>query len=184
MRQMQIGVEKCSTSNHERNVKMKLIRNVFVVLAMVSGLFATGGAIAAGEVNVSSGLTAKGAGLAVHGYDVVAYFAKGEPTVGTAKYSTVYKDATYRFSSEANLDAFEDAPEKYLPQYGGYCAYGVAVGAKFDGDPHLWRIVDGRLYLNLNEDVQRTWEKDIPAYIKQADRNWTRIASTAPEALS
>ena len=132
----------------------------------------------------SSGLTGKGPGLAVHGYDVVAYFTEGQPTRGRAKYSTVYNDATYRFASESHLDAFEDDPEKYLPQYGGYCAYGVAVGAKFDGDPHLWRVVAGKLYLNLNEDVQAAWEKDIPGYIKKADRNWTRIASKTPEQLS
>ena len=120
----------------------------------------------------------------VHGYDVVAYFTQNQPTLGRAKHSTVYKDATYRFASEEHLDAFEDDPEKYLPQYGGYCAYGVAVGAKFDGDPHLWRIVDGKLYLNLNEDVQKTWERNIPGYIKKADRNWTKIAGKTPEELS
>ncbi len=163
---------------------MKTIQNLITAFAIVASLFAASIATASAATNVSSGLTAKGVGLAVHGYDVVAYFTKGEPTVGTAKYSTVYKDATYRFASETNLDAFEDNPERFLPQYGGFCAYGVAVGAKFDGDPHLWRIVDGKLYLNLNEDVQRTWEKDISAYIKRADRNWTRIASIAPEALS
>ncbi len=130
------------------------------------------------------GLTAKGPGLAVHGYDVVAYFTQSQPTLGRAKHSTVYKDATSRFASAEHLDAFEDDPEKYLPQYGGYCAYGVAVGAKFDGDPHLWRIVFGKLYLNLNEDVQKTWQKNVPGYIKKADRNWTKIAGKTPEELS
>ena len=136
------------------------------------------------ETNVSSGFTLKGPGLAVHGYDVVAYFTKGEPTIGRAKYSTVYKDATYRFASEAHLEAFEQDPEKYRPQYGGYCAYGVAVGAKFDGDPLLWRIVDGKLYLNLNEEIQATWEKDIPGHIRDADGNWTKIARKTPQELS
>ncbi len=163
---------------------MKIMRNLAAALAVISGLFAATAAIAGTETNVSSGLTAKGPGLAVHGYDVVAYFTQSQPTLGRAKHSTVYKDATYRFASEEHLDAFEDDPEKYLPQYGGYCAYGVAVGAKFDGDPHLWRIVDSRLYLNLNEDVQKTWEKNIPGYIKKADRNWTKIASKTPAALS
>ncbi len=124
------------------------------------------------------------AGLAVHGYDVVAYFTKGQPTRGRAKYSTVYKDATYRFVSGEHLKAFKKNPDRYVPQFGGYCAYGVAVGAKFHGDPHLWRIVEGRLYLNLNKDVQAAWEKDIPGYIKKANRNWTKIASKTPEKLS
>ena len=163
---------------------MKIVRNLTAALAVIAGLFAAGAAIAGTETNISSGLTVKGPGLAVHVYDVVAYFTKGQPTTGRAKYSTVHKDATYRFASKGHLDAFEANPEKYVPAYGGYCAYGVAVGAKFDGDPHLWRIVDGKLYLNLNEDVQKTWVKNIPGYIKKADRNWTRIAGKTPEELS
>ncbi len=163
---------------------MKIMRNLAATLAVISGLFAVTAAIAGTETNVSSGLTAKGPGLAVHGYDLVAYFTQSQPTLGRAKHSTVYKDATYRFTSEEHLDAFEDDPEKVLPQYGGYCAYGVAVGAKFDGDPYLWRIVDGKLYLNLHADIQKTWEKNIPGYIKKAGRNWTRIAGKTPEELS
>jgi YHS domain-containing protein len=163
---------------------MKIARNLLAALAVASGLFAASVAMAGTETNVSSGLTAKGPGLAVHGYDVVAYFTEARPTRGRAKYSTVYKDATYRFASEEHLDAFEDDPERYLPQYGGYCAYGVAVGAKFDGDPQLWRIVDGKLYLNLNEDIQATWHEDISGYIKKGDRNWTMIAGKTPEELS
>ncbi len=135
---------------------MKIMRNFAATLAVISGLFAASAAIAGTETNVSSGLTAKGPGLAVHGYDVVAYFTQSQPTLGRAKHSTVYKDATYRFTSEEHLDAFEDDPEKYLPQYGGYCAYGVAVGATFDGDPYLWRIGEGKLYLNLKQDVHDT----------------------------
>ena len=161
---------------------MTIVRNLVVALAAVTGLFAAGAAVA--DTNVSSGLTAKGAGLAVHGYDVVAYFTEDRPTIGRAKHSIVYKNATYRFASEEHLEAFEDDPEKYVPQYGGYCAYGVAVGAKFDGDPRLWRIVDGKLYLNLNEDIQKTWEKNIPGNIKKADRNWGKLAHKTPQELS
>ncbi len=163
---------------------MKIVRNLTAALAVIAGLFAAGAAFAGTETNTSIGLTAKGPGLAVHGYDVVAYFTKGQPMVGRAKNSTVYREATYRFASKGNLDAFKNDPEKYVPQYGGYCAYGVAVGAKFDGDPQLWRIVDGKLYLNLNEDIQKTWQKDIPGNKKKADRNWTRIAHKTPQELS
>ena len=163
---------------------MSIARKFIAGSAVIIGLSAAGIANAGTETNVSSGLTTKGPGLAVHGYDVVAYFENGQPEVGRAKYSTVYNGATYRFSSEETLDTFEDEPEKYVPQYGGYCAYGVAVGAKFDGDPRLWRIVDGKLYLNLNEDIQETWEKDVPGYINKGDRNWKKIASLTPEELS
>ncbi len=163
---------------------MNIVRQSLSAFVVITGLFAASVAVAGTETNVTSGLTTKGPGLAVHGYDVVAYFEKGQPEVGRAQYSTVYNGATYRFSSEETLDTFEDNPEKYVPQYGGYCAYGVAVGAKFDGDPRLWRIVDGKLYLNLNEDIQATWEKDVPGYIKKGDRNWKKIASRTPEELS
>lgn len=163
---------------------MKTIRMIAVALAMVTGFVATSTAFAANEINVSSGLTVKGHALAVHGYDVVAYFTKGRPTVGHAKFSAVHNKATYRFASQAHLDAFEDEPGKYLPQYGGFCAYGVAVGGKFDGDPQLWKIVDGKLYLNLNPKIQKEWLSDIPDYIKKADRNWQSIATKAPGELS
>jgi len=163
---------------------MKIIRNLLAIIGVTSSLLAAGTALAGSETNVSSGFTIKGPGLAVHGYDVVAYFTKGQPTIGRAKHSIVYKDATYRFASEEHLEAFEDNPEKYQPQYGGYCAYGVAVGAKFDGDPLLWRIVDGKLYLNLNEEIQATWKKDTPGHIKKADGNWTKIAKKTPQELS
>lgn len=163
---------------------MKSIRRFAAALAVLLGVTAAGVAMAAAETNVSNGLTLKGPGLAVHGYDVVAYFTDGAPTAGRSKYSTVYEDATYRFASEEHLDTFEKNPEKYAPQYGGYCAFGVSVGAKFDGDPQLWKIADGKLYLNLNEDIQKTWQKDIPGNIKKANRNWKRIASKTPQELS
>ena len=96
----------------------------------------------------------------------------------------VHGRATYRFASQEHLAAFEGYPEKYLPRYGGYCAYGVALGAKFDGDPLLWRIAGGKLYLNLNQAIQATWQRDIPGYTKKADRNWTKIANKTPQELS
>ncbi|MCG8547754.1 MAG: hypothetical protein MJE12_26450 [Alphaproteobacteria bacterium] len=167
---------------------MKFIRTFALAFTMafaaVSGLFFTSAAFAGNETNVSSGLTIKGKPLAVHGYDVVAYFTVGRPTVGNSKFSVVHKDATYRFASQANVDAFKADPDKFLPQYGGFCAYGVAVGGKFDGDPQLWRIVDGKLYLNLNQKIQNEWQSDIPGYIKKADRNWRSIATKAPAELS
>lgn len=167
---------------HLRNLFSALV--AFIALVTFFALLTASGAMAAAETNISSGLTLKGSGLAVHGYDVVAYFTEGKPTVGRAKFSTVYKDATYRFASKAHLRTFEKEPERYVPQYGGYCAYGVSVGAKFDGDPHLWRIVGGKLYLNLNDDIQHTWQKDIPGNIRKADGHWVQIASKTPEELS
>ncbi|MEO1160082.1 MAG: YHS domain-containing (seleno)protein, partial [Pseudomonadota bacterium] len=97
--------------------------------------------VAASEINVAPGKTLAGPGLAVHGFDPVAYFAEGKPAQGSAEFSVVHGDATYRFASASNMKAFRANPDKYVPAFGGYCAYGVAVGAKFDGDPRYWKIV-------------------------------------------
>ena len=110
---------------------------------------------------------------AVSGYDTVAYFTQGKPVEGSEKFSTKYEGATWLFSSQANLDAFVANPGKYAPQYGGYCAY--AVGAKnalVSADPEAWKIVDGKLYLNYDQDIQKLWISDQAAYITQADANW------------
>lgn len=162
---------------------MTIFRNFAAALAVMAGLFAAAGAFAGSETNISTGLTFKGPGLAVHGYDVVAYFTQNTPTLGRAKYSAVHKDARYRFASKEHLDAFKADPEAYVPQYGGYCAFGVSVGAKFDGNPRRWKIVGGKLYLNLNEDVRNTWLKDIPGNIKKADGNWKKIVHKTPQQL-
>jgi YHS domain-containing protein len=140
-------------------------------------------ASAADEVNVSTGATLAGPGLAVHGHDVVAYFRGDGPVLGSDKYAYAYKGGAYRFANQANLDAFKAAPEKYVPAYGGFCAYGVALGKKFDGDPRFWKIVDGKLYLNLNGDIQSEWSKDIPANIGKAETNWANIHAVAAAKL-
>jgi hypothetical protein len=114
-------------------------------------------------------------GLAIQGYDPVAYFTDGRPTRGVEAYTHRWQDAEWRFASAAHRDAFAAAPERYAPQYGGFCAYGVAQGYRVDVDPEAWRIVDGRLYLNYSHSVNRTWLNDVPGYIRQADQNWTRL---------
>jgi YHS domain-containing protein len=148
-------------------------------LAAAFALGATGPALAVDEANVSKGATIPGPGLAVHGHDVVAYFTDGAPALGTAEFAHVFDGATYRFASQANLDAFKADPAKYAPAYGGFCAYGVAIGKKFDGDPRFWEVVDGRLFLNLNRDIQAKWLEDVPGNITDADANWAAIRSVA-----
>jgi len=122
--------------------------------------------------------------LALRGYDPVAYFTEGKPIIGTATYTATHHAATYRFATEANLDAFKANPDQYVPQYGGFCAFGVAVGAKFDGDPELWRIENGKLYLNLNPDIQEQWEKDLAGHLVKANKKWPAIKDRAPADLS
>ena len=114
---------------------------------------------------------------AVSGYDTVAYFADGKAVEGKEEFKTEYNGATWLFSSAKNLASFKSNPEKYAPQYGGYCAY--AVGAKnslVSADPQAWKIVDGKLYLNYDKDIQKDWEKDIPGFIKSGDQNWIGLS--------
>lgn len=149
-----------------------------LVLGLATSIVLTTSAFAAGvELNASS------TGLALQGYDPVAYFTEGEPTKGNWKITSTYNDATYRFSSEEHKAAFDADPEAYLPQYGGYCAFGAAMGFKFDGDPNYWKVVDGELFLNISQDIQERWQTDIPGFITQADDNWTNIVDKSPVEL-
>jgi YHS domain-containing protein len=160
----------------KRKHTMKPIKSILTGVALSVALSAH--ALAAGvELNASS------TGLALQGYDPVAYFTEGEPTPGNWKITSSYNDATYRFASEEHKAAFEANPEAYLPQYGGYCAFGAAMGFKFDGDPHQWKIVDGELFLNISKDIQERWLTDVPGFIKTADAKWTDIADKDPASL-
>lgn len=149
--------------------------------ALLGSLVST--AHAADEVNAAPGLSAAGAPVALHGYDAVAYFTEGKPEIGSDTLVYVHEGAAYRFSSQAHLDAFKQNPGRYAPQYGGFCAYGVAVGKKFDGDPRLWKIADGKLYLNLNEKIYRTFLEDVNGNVRKADSNWTKIEHAAVKDL-
>ena len=112
---------------------------------------------------------------AIRGFDPVAYFAEARPLKGSDKFSYPWKGATWSFASAENRDRFAAAPEKYAPQYGGYCAYGVAQNYAVSIDPQAWSIVDGKLYLNYSRSVRETWNKDIPGHIRKADANWPGV---------
>ena len=120
---------------------------------------------------------------AVQGYDVVSYQTGKRPIRGNGNFVAVYDGATYQFSSTDNQKTFERNPEKFIPAYGGYCAFGTSVNKKFIGDPEVWRIVDGRLYLNLDTSIQATWLKDVPGRIRTADANWRNIKDKSPSEL-
>jgi len=119
-------------------------------------------------------------GYAVSGFDVVAYRSlPDEPATprslavaGKAEFTAPYNGAIFAFSTAQNLAQFKTNPERYAPQYDGHCAMGVAVGAKIPANPHLWRIVDDRLFLNINGNVFKMWVRDIPAHIAKGDENW------------
>src|SRR6478735_8935781 len=112
---------------------------------------------------------------AIRGYDPVAYFTVGKPVKGDPKISFHWNDADWYFSSQANLDAFKSSPEKYAPQFGGYCAYGVSDNHKAPTESDAWTIVDGKLYLNYNNDVKSLWSKDRANRIKKANELWPEI---------
>ncbi|WP_462254469.1 YHS domain-containing (seleno)protein [Ferruginibacter sp.] len=111
-------------------------------------------------------------GIAIKGYDPVAYFLQHEALEGNENFSTAWSGSKWKFISQANLDSFKLAPQKYAPQYGGYCAYGLSENHKAPTDPQAWTIVDNKLYLNYNPKVKEMWLKDTTAKIKAADNNW------------
>lgn len=111
-------------------------------------------------------------GVAIRGFDPVAYFTQGGPVRGRADHAADWGGATWHFASAGNRAAFLADPGAYAPQYGGYCAWAVARGYTAAIDPQAWRIVDGRLYLNFSPRIQRRWEQDIPGNITRADANW------------
>ena len=116
------------------------------------------------------------AGLGAKGYDVVAYFTKGKPVQGSDKHEFVYGGVTWRFANAEHRAMFEANPEKYAPQYGGFCSWGAANGKLFDVDPaNGWTIVDGKLYLNFNADLNKTFTKEAGKFIPKADKNWQSL---------
>jgi YHS domain-containing protein len=150
------------------------LRRCFIGLGMLLVILSALGvalpAAAGGVVNASSFT-----GTAIEGVDPVAYFTQGKPVEGRSAFSHDWMDATWYFASAENRDQFAADPEKYAPQYGGYCAWAVAQGYTAKIDPEAWKIVDGKLYLNYSKDVQAQWAHDIPGNITKGDANWPKI---------
>lgn len=115
--------------------------------------------------------------VAVGGYDPVAYFTDGRPVRGSTEHRITHQGYEYRFASAEHLATFRANPSRYQPQYGGYCAWAVANGYTAAGNPQNWRIVDGKLYLNYNDEIQTRWERDIPGFIRSGDANWPSVLS-------
>ena len=114
-------------------------------------------------------------GVAINGYDPVAYFTQEKAVAGSAEITTQWKGVIWRFASQANRDSFATEPEKYAPQYGGYCAYAVALGSTASTDPQAFSIVNGKLYLNNSMSVRGAWAKDSAGYISKGDANWPGV---------
>jgi YHS domain-containing protein len=142
-----------------------------LVAACLLSLVLTGGASAdppIAAVNTENG-------WAIKGYDPVAYFTTGKPTPGVAQFTTTHKGVTYRFASAENRARFIATPEKFVPQYGGYCAYAIALNRIADIDPDEWAIVDDKLYLNNGFLAQTLWSLDKSGNIAKGNQNWPLV---------
>ncbi|KSV75889.1 hypothetical protein N185_15705 [Sinorhizobium sp. GW3] len=146
----------------------------FVCLApavVIQGLLVASSALA-GEIYTTDG-------IAINGYDAVSYFVDNKAVKGSSEFNVQYKGATFYFSSLKNREIFAGDPVRYTPQYGGYCAYGTADGHKATTEPDAFTIVDGKLYLNYNADILKTWRADTLGYIRKADANWDEVKGQA-----
>jgi len=112
---------------------------------------------------------------AIKGYDPVAYFMESKPVKGKKDYSCEWMGAIWYFASKENRDMFESSPFDYAPQFGGYCAYGVAMGDLVKVEPEAWKIVDNKLYLNYDLEYQKEWEANQDEFIAQAEAKWPEL---------
>ncbi|MBI5718787.1 MAG: YHS domain-containing protein [Burkholderiales bacterium] len=141
-----------------------------------AGLLASAPALAAPPINtLGGGVISRRSDTAILGYDTVAYFTVGKPVKGQDRFATEWKGAKWKFASQSNLDLFKSDPEKYAPQYGGYCAYGVAQDNLVSIEPDKFSVREGKLYLNYNAEVQALWLKDPAGFIRQADAKFTAL---------
>lgn len=156
-----------------------MIKMTALAIAFTAGMFGTA---FAGDQYIDK------TGFAVSGYDVVSYFdlpqssigqPQPAPLPGSAAITAEYNGASFAFATPANRETFLANPAAFAPQYDGHCAYGVAQGGKVPGNPTLWRIVDGKLYLNITKNVVSFWEEDIPGNLKKSEQNWGGIEAAA-----
>ncbi len=150
---------------------------MFLIAALF--VFAATNANAAPRINTleKSGLLGKfkESGIAVRGYDTVAYWTEGKPVKGSESFKVDWEGAAWHFASQENADLFAADPVKYAPQYGGYCAYGVAQDALVKIEPENWVIIEDKLYLNFNDGIQDKFDKDVLGFIKSADAKFEAL---------
>jgi hypothetical protein len=140
-----------------------ILRTFLFALLLLTGF----GGIAAGESPVGN--------VAIKGYDTVAFFKDGKALKGNESFSFQWHNMTWHFLTSENRDLFATSPENYAPRYDGYCAWAMTEARKAQTDPEVWKIVDGKLYLNCSTTAYEKWIKNIPANIKKADENWLKF---------
>jgi YHS domain-containing protein len=141
-----------------------------LVPSLLAIAFAAAAAVALSPVNKSLF-----GGVAIDGFDPVAYFLDDKPVEGSKKWTHAWNGAVWRFASESNRALFAAAPEKYAPQYGGYCAWAVGHGYTAGIDPAAWSIRDGKLYLNYDLEIREKWLADPARWIRDGDANWPKL---------
>jgi YHS domain-containing protein len=157
-------------------ISLSLTRRIVLLLGAAALFISTAAMAAAPAINtLKNSLLGGRTDTAINGYDTVAYFTVGKPVKGLDSLVHEWNGAKWKFSSQAHLDLFKSNPEKYAPQYGGYCAYGVAQGSLVKVEPDQFTLRDGKLYLNYDADVQSKWLKDIPGYNKTADAKFPAL---------
>jgi|SRR6056297_196137 len=159
------------------------MKSIVTALVSATALTMASGAFAADEYNVSNGITLTGKPLGLHGIDAVSMFTGAAPRIGDAVHTSTVDGVDYYFASEASQQAFEADTAAYLPQYGGFCAFGVAVGKKLDGDVRYADIVDDKLYLFVNAAIFEKYLADKEAVLARAAEQWPAIRTVAVENL-
>ena len=172
-----------TTDNYSRKDFRGLKTLSSILFVALAALLTQNSAYAVDEYNVSKGVTAAGVPLGLHGADSVALSTLGAVAEGDAAFTVVHEGGAYYFASQESADRFSAAPEKYLPQYGGFCAYAVALGKKFDGDPMFADIVDGKLYLFVNDVVFQRYKENPQQTLTQAEKTWPEIRHKAVSEL-
>lgn len=147
---------------------LKAINKVLLSLPVALLLLTVFSGITAGKSSMTD--------IAINGYDTVAYFSAGKAIKGSESFTFRWHEMTWYFISEENRDLFSSGPGKYAPRYDGYCAWAMTESRKARADPEVWKIVNGKLYLNCSKSAFKKWSRDIPGNIKKADRNWTKIS--------
>ena len=145
---------------------------------LVTARFALAAVLATTAINARAGAFIETNGVAIDGFDPVAYMSEKKAIKGSADFTHVFKGSVFRFKSAENRDVFSRNPQKFAPQYDGYCAFGVSRGYKAVTSPDAFTVVDGKLYLNYNNEVKTMWSKDVPGLIDKADSNWATVEKT------
>lgn len=162
--------DRAAGRSNPLQILWKQILGLLVALALFSPTLSMAGGVRDNIIGAS-------------GYDLTTYFSQEKPQRGNGHHVAEHDGVTYVFATDDNKKAFQANPGKFLPQYGGFCAYGVSVNKKFVADPEQFDIVDGKLYLNLDSKIRSIWLKDVPGRIQQGNTNWTKIVHTSASAL-